>query len=234
MSNELATKQNNDTYLARYQTAGDGFSSFASEGGPGIIGTMMRCSKGDWSVGQDKDPLPAGTYVVVMDSMSRGWVKWVGNQIVDARVHAVTENLPVPHRYMLNDLDETTWEKNPDGTPRDPWVRDYRVVLIQTSAPHGTFTFIGASNGARVAMQDLCRAYSLDRHRFPDAMPVVSLSVTSRQSKSYGVIKGPKFTVEGWANVDDVKAGKKTTATPAKMVDVATTLNDALPDWSRA
>jgi hypothetical protein len=54
-----------------------------------------------------------------------------------------------------------------------------------------------------------------------------------RPNKTYGPIKGPWFEVQGWATVDDVRAGRKTKAA-AKKVEakpIAAELNDDLPNW---
>jgi hypothetical protein len=163
-----------------------------------------------------------------MDTASRGWVKWQGQKIVDARIKPIKDAEMLPHRLTLGDNDEELWEKGPDGQPRDPWAHDYRLVLVEMTAPHGEFTFCGSSYGARIAMQELCNGYSLDAVRYTDAWPVVSLGVNARKTTRYGVIKGPRFVIEGWAHLADVKAGKKTLAQPRK-IDMADELNDELP-----
>jgi hypothetical protein len=235
MSNEVATTNRNAGYVARYaDAAGDPYTNFASESGPGIQGTRLSCAKGDWTAGADKTPVPAvAKFLALVPTSSRGWVKWMGSQLVDARHNLVVDNVPMLNRYALGDTDESQWERNPDGSPRDPWGKDYRFVLVSMAPPHAEFTFIGSSHGARVALQDLCRSYGADRQRYPDAFPVVSLAVSSRQTQSYGTIKGPKFVVEGWAKLEDVKAGKKT-ATKAKAVtkaEVQAELDDEIPTW---
>jgi hypothetical protein len=188
-----------------------------------------------------------------MDSMTRGWVKWADSRIIDQRVQRRHRQRPYPHRYSLGDLDEATWEQNPDGTVRDPWQPDYRVVLIGLDPPHSELTFVGSSIGARIAFQDLCKAYTLGRTNHEGCMPVVSLEVGKRTSPRYGVIKQPAFSVQGWATVEDVKAGRKSkVAKPApdypelpgsldrragkgkaKQTDLEEVLNDAIPDWGQ-
>jgi hypothetical protein len=175
----------------------------------------------------------------------RGWLKWSEGGVVAADMGFVRDNFPVKHRYALGDLDESLWEKAPDGEPRDPWSRSYRALLIEISAPHGDVTFSGSSYGAHLALQDICRVYAAERQMHPDAYPVVQLTTKTRQNKHYGAIKGPWFNVVGWATPDNVRAGRKATAPVAKVeqkpkaakskapADFGKQLNDAIPDWGK-
>jgi hypothetical protein len=142
----------------------------------------------------------------------------------------------VPHRATLGDEDQSQWETDPAGNPRDPWTRTIRMLLIEMAVPHSDLTFSSSAWGAQIALQTLAGAYGLDKHLYPGAYPIVELTTKSRQSKSYGKIVGPWFNVVGWATPEDVRAGKKTTVQAKKVTakEVAAELNDELPDWGRA
>ena len=144
MTNDLTTKdQTNGNYLAQYEDA-DPYAAFANEAGSMIVGQLLTCKKGIWGIGRDEDKIPAGArYLLLVDTMMRGLVKWMGGAIVDAKMGFVKDNYLVPHRYSLGDLDEDQWEKGPDGEPRDPWSQSYLVQLVELSPPHGTLTFSG-------------------------------------------------------------------------------------------
>src|SRR6476660_3566695 len=148
MSTEVA-KQTNPSYVARYSAnAEDPYAAFAGEGGPGIQGKLLTCSKGDWGIGQDKTPVKAGAeFLFIVPEMMRGWLKWVDHAVAEADMGYVRDNFLVKHRMALGDDDEDQWEKNPDGTPRDPWSRSYRALLIEMAAPHGDVTYSGSSFG---------------------------------------------------------------------------------------
>jgi hypothetical protein len=230
--NEIA-KTATQSYVARYED-GDPYANFANEGGPGIQGKLLTCKKGSWEIGADNDPVKPGTlYLAIVPSSMRGFLKWVDGIVADARMGLVADNYLMPHRYTLGDMDEGQWEKNPDGTPRDPWSKAYRLLLIEMSAPHGDVTFSGSSYGAQLALKELCGIYAKDRHLYPDAFPVVALSTKSRMSKAYGKIVGPWFEVQGWASLEDVRAGRKRKAKAAKApkqgFDEA--VGDTLPNW---
>ena len=217
MTNDVTPKETNGNYVARYTDNVDPYAAFANEAGPMIVGQLLTCKKGVWGIGRDEDPVPEGArYLLLVPTMMRGMVKWMGGTVADAKMGFVKDNFLVPHRYSLGDLDEATWEKGPDGEPRDPWSKSYLVQLVELSPPHGDLTFSSGSYGARLACQEICRVYSEEGPAQPDVFPVLELTTKSRVTKSFGKIPGPWFTVHGWASLEDVKAGRKAGASKPK------------------
>ena len=206
MDDVPATKT--DTYIAsRYDI--DPYASFANEGGPGIVGQRLACTKGEWVAGPDQTPVPIGTpMLAIVPTASRGWVRFGPDGITGADVGLVAEGFKVKHRFALGDNDEGQWTAGPDGEPRDPWAVYFSVQLVQMSPPHGDLTFTSNSHGGRLALQDLCGTYAADRHLHEGQFPVVTIEVNSRRTK-YGQVKGPRFGVVGWASIEDVRAGRK-------------------------
>jgi hypothetical protein len=203
------TENENAAYLARYGTT-DPYLAYSEEGGPGIIGQRLGFAKGDWSLGADKTPVPHGArFLMLVPTASRGWVKWSEVGIFAADVGLIKDGFLMKHRYALGDMDESQWRVDPAGNPLDPWSQYVSVQLVELSPPHGDVTFTSQSWGGSLALKDMCRVYAIDAAQHPDAFPVVSLAVRSRPHKAYGQIKGPWFLVQGWASVDDVKAGRK-------------------------
>ena len=235
MSNEVTRRT--DNYAARYEITNP-YAAFAEEGGPGIVGKLLVCKKGDWSLGSDGDDVPAeARFLLLVDTMMRGWLKWHDGRVVEAEMGFVKDSFPVRHRYSLPDSDESQWEKLPDGTPRDPWAQSYRVLLVECRAPHGDVTFSGSSYGTALALKEICRVYSAEVALHPGALPVVKLTRKTRPHKQWGTIPGPWFEIVGWATVEDIKAGRKSQAAlakpkkKAKAQPVAAEINDELPDW---
>ena len=205
-----------DNYVARYEVT-DPYAQFANEGGPGIQGKRLTCKKGVWGIGQDCTPPPAGArYLFITDTMMRGWLKWVGGIVVAADMGRVADNFLVKHRYALGDLEEEEWEVAPDGKPHDPWSPAYRALFIDLSPPHGDLTFSGSSYGTRLGFQVFSGLYAAERAQHPGTDPVVELATAPWVSKHYGKQIRPDFPIVGWATVEDVKAGRKAQATPAK------------------
>jgi hypothetical protein len=234
MTSEIV-KSDNASYLARYnQDDRDPYEAFASEGGPGIQGKRLSCLKGDWVVGTDQDAVKAGTQcLAIVDTIGRGWLRWRNNVVMDAVFGLVKDGFLMPHRLSLGDEDKGEWEKDPSGNPRDPWSPVYRMLLVEMAAPHGDLTFSSTAWGAKLALQDLAFVYKDERHLYPDAYPIVDLTTKTRNSRSYGLIKGPWFNVVGWTTVADVRTGrkKKLKPVPPRPPAVGEALDDALPDW---
>ena len=120
---------------------------------------------------------------IVPETM-RGWMKWRDSRVVASDMGLVRDNFLVKHRYALDDLEESTWETNPDGTLRDPWAKTYRALLIECSPPHGDVTFSGSSYGLELALKEICRVYSAENELHPDAYPVVGLRPRHGQTRT--------------------------------------------------
>jgi hypothetical protein len=99
--------------------------------------------------------------------------------------------------------------------------------------PHSDVTFSGSSYGAQLALKELCRVYSTDGHLYEGAYPVVALGTKPRMSRSFGKIVGPWFEVQGWATIEDVKAGRKKKAKAAKAPQEGfnEAVGDEIPGW---
>jgi hypothetical protein len=233
-----ATKTATELYRAEYRDRYvDPFTAFANEGAPGILGQHLQCKKGDWVIGKDATPVAVGTpFLALMLETRRGWIKF-GEDGVTADVGLVAEGFMQKHRLALGDTDESQWPEGLDGKPRDPWQKYVNVRLIEAAVPHSDVTFTSTSWGGLTAVQDLCRAFSAERHLHPDAWPVISLQVKTRPSKAFGPIKGPDFKIEGWCTVEDLRTGRKSPAKPkaklnkAEPVDHAK-FDDPLPAWA--
>ena len=125
------------------------------------------CSKGDWSIGADKTPMGDGPqFLFIVPETMRGWLRWQDGAVTDADMGYVRDNFLVQHRAALGDDDESAWEKNPDGTPRDPWTRTYRALLIEMSPRMAT----SPSRALRSARRS---------HRRRSAAPIRQISTAS-------------------------------------------------------
>jgi hypothetical protein len=232
MSNEIKKTQNGNT-VAKYTNSRDGYANFGAEGRH----TIMRCSKGDWTVGFSRDPAPDGPFVAIMETAARGWVRWQNKRIVDYKINLVSENLPMPHRDSLGDLDETRWEPGFDGAQRDPWQLEFSIVLVDVNAPHEEYIFKGGSRGAKIALQSLCKTYAAERYLHEGQLPVVSLGINTRRDPQYGLIKEPAFKIERWASIEEVtgKAAPKPAvqAKPKPKTKTEELIDDEIPEWAR-
>ena len=93
-------------------------------------------------------------------------------------------------RNDLGDLDESQWE---DG--RDPWQMNDRIIMQDMEG--GLVTFSTQSTGGRRACDDLLNLYFKDKDH-EDLWPVVKIGTTYFNSREYGSIAKPAFTIVGW------------------------------------
>jgi hypothetical protein len=170
-------------------------------------GDLLKFSKGDFLAGRDNREIPLGTrFVVNMDSLEVGWVKWEDNRPVGRRMGRVIDEFKPPRRNELDDNDPALWGTDDDGKPRDPWQFSNNIVLAE-EANGCLYTFTTSSKGGIGAIGELCKTYGQVMRQHPDEWPIVALDVDSyaHANKSYGRIKFPIFEIVGWAPKDSTE-----------------------------
>ena len=175
-----------------------------SAGQKNLVGQLLKFSKGDWLTGEDNEELEAGTKLVaVMDQLLVGWVKWVGNKPEQQSMGLLIEGYQPPRRDVLGDTDDTTWEVDDRGQPRDPWQFTNYVVMKDPGAkmdPNSMYTFATSSRGGISAVAQLCQVYGKMMRERPEEYPIVALKTSSydHPKKEFGRIKVPVLEVVGW------------------------------------
>src|SRR5262249_4469541 len=85
---------------------------------------FVKFSKqGEYAV-SDTESIPAGTRCVAhVDEAEFGWRYWWGGKSVHekARMGRVCDRFVPPQRSELGELDQTQWEMDEQGAPRDPY-----------------------------------------------------------------------------------------------------------------
>src|SRR5262245_28199898 len=101
----------------------DAFAAYANAVAPrNIIGTLLKFSKGDYLAGEEGAPVATGTVVTAnVAELLVGWVRWAANKPTDHIMLRVADGKVVPKRADLGDLDQSKWEVDNHGEPRDPW-----------------------------------------------------------------------------------------------------------------
>ena len=169
-----------------------------------IVGTLLKFNKGDWLEGQDDNEVAVGTkFAACMDQLMVGWVKWVDGKPERQEMGLLTEGHTPPSRKSLGDTDETTWELDAQGKPRDPWQFSNYLLLKQPGkkfVPDQAWTFATSSRGGIGAVGELCKKYGKEMRSHPDQNPVVEVGVDSynHPNKEFGRIKVPVLTLVGW------------------------------------
>jgi hypothetical protein len=112
-----------------------------------IIGKLLKFSKGEYLAGQDNEEIAEGTRLVVnMDELMVGFQKWEGGKPADSEMGRVAEGFRPPKRADLGDLDESRWETDDRGQPRDPWQLT-NVVVLKAADGDQIYTFATSSKG---------------------------------------------------------------------------------------
>lgn len=169
----------------------------------GIVGSLLKFSKGDWLLGQEEQEIPLGTrYVCSMENFLVGWVKWVDNKPVELKFGRLVDGHKPPTRFELGDNDKTQWEVGSDGKERDPWQFTNQVLMKPVGKKYSTdiaITFATNSKGGIGGMGALCKEYAADRTH--DGMnPIVELGVSgyNHSNKEFGKIKTPVLKLVDW------------------------------------
>jgi hypothetical protein len=178
----------------------DPFEAFADALAPRhIIGKLLKFSKGDYLCGEKLEVIPIGTTLTAnLDEMLSGWIKWRGGQPTEHTMVRIALGAAPPKRSELGDNDESSWELDNSGQPKDPWTFTNYLPLMAHDGE--LFTFTTSSRGGLGAVADLSRRYAKHRRNNPDVFPIIALEVGSYEhaQKAFGRIKFPVFKPMGY------------------------------------
>src|SRR5262245_47997006 len=81
---------------------------------------LLKFVRGKYWTGNDE--VPAGRdFVAHVHQVNHGWVKFDDRKVIEQRVGPVAKGFKPCSRDKLGDTDEAKWERDGNGTPRDPW-----------------------------------------------------------------------------------------------------------------
>src|SRR5262249_771929 len=125
----------------------DPFEAYADAVSPrNIVGSLLKFSKGDYLAGEDGVLVPAGTtFTANADELRVGWVRWCDGKPVEHIMQRVADGAVPPKREELGDQDQSTWELDSTGQPRDPWQLTNYLPLMNELGE--LFTFTTSSRG---------------------------------------------------------------------------------------
>lgn len=165
-----------------------------------IVGTLLKFSKGDWLVGQDREEMARDELVAVVPGVVHGWVRWEDNKPAEQIMGPMVEGFAPPKRSTLGHDDESQWELGANGKPRDPWQVTVYLPMCSLDTTE-VFTFATSSDGGkRHAIAPLCREYGTHIRAHPNELPVVKLDQDSyaHSDRSIGRVKYPTLPVLRW------------------------------------
>ena len=184
------------TEVAKIENTATAIENAAREEGAGELGALLKFSKGHYFVGTDEIPI-GREYIAHVQHWVRGWVKFKDGALVESRVGRVADGYIVPPRDQLDELDETKWENDPAGNPKDPWCHQSYLPLEDIESGE-IVTFVSGSSGGRGAISKLCGRAA--KHLATMGSPRIKLGVELYRHRSFGRIEKPSFAITGWTN----------------------------------
>jgi hypothetical protein len=123
-----------------------------------IEGTRLKYRKGDWEDANGKLIALETHMVAHMDTFAVGHKRWENSRPTGSSMARLSAGqLPRP-RHELGDLDQSKWELDDCGKPKDPWSPTATIVLVNEKTGQ-VFTFSTNSRGGITALLKLTKAY---------------------------------------------------------------------------
>jgi hypothetical protein len=170
-------------------------------------------------------------FIANLDEAYRGYVRWYGGKPVEYNIGRIVDGFQMPYEDELSHRDQSTWETDRNGEPKDPWQKTYRLVMKDSGGE--LLTFVGSSWGAERGLRLLFGAYDRDCKDPGKLWPVVKLGADHRTHKTYGVVIEPRFNIVSWSTWDGrinakvIAAKQKEKA--EKQESFGTELDDEIP-----
>lgn len=196
------------------QFGNDPFSAYGAK--VSIGHQFLTFKNGEYLYGQNANVLPLKTRLAAnMPGLRVGWRRWWGSQVEDRTVRLIDGQPPEP-RSELGDLDESLWERNDTGQPRDPWQMSNILELVDAEGQ--SYLYTTSSKGGIGAIGRLCEQYGKLYRQRPGKTPIVELSNNFYIHPQYGKTYVPEFPIVDWAADGVLTEIKTAEAQPAKPV----------------
>jgi hypothetical protein len=188
--------------LPAFTSIGDGWDTEEDdEGGKNPIqGTLFTFTDGNYYQSGSSTPMPKGIRLIAV-GYTKGWIFWKGKRPIWSKSKLLESGKHLPERNTLGDTDQSLWELNPDGKPKDPWrLTKYIYFIDPLTAEYWTFS--SSSQGGAVAVGEVKDAIARVRTVHPNAVPEVE-PVSAPWKTKYGMKTRPKFVIKGWKGGND-------------------------------
>jgi hypothetical protein len=98
---------------------------------------FLKFKKDKYVIGKDITVPLATRFIAYPGDWRRGWAKFVGDQKIDEKICRVADDPTVLERDELGDLDQSEWEIDEDGKPKEPWTFQHYVPLENAKTGDG-------------------------------------------------------------------------------------------------
>lgn len=177
-------------------TRNDPYASYGAK--VGTTGQFLSFKSGEFLFGHDATELPIGTRLVAnMPALRVGWRRWFGAEVTEDLTEPLVSAGPMQRRDTLGDLDESKWETDDRGDPRDPW---QLTNILELSDGEETYIYSTGSKGGIGAIGRLCKEYGKEYRLRPGMLPIIELGRDFYNHKKFGKTYFPEFKIVGWAD----------------------------------
>jgi hypothetical protein len=169
-----------------------------------IIGDLLKFVKGDWLVGRDDEEFAEKELVAIVPGLIHGWIRWQDGRPAGHAMGLLVEGFDPPDRAALGHQEESQWELDGKGEPRDPWRPSIYLPMVTVDGKR-VFTFTTDSDGGRRrGVAPLCREYGHHIRQHPSEIPVVRLEQDSylHPNRNIGRVKFPIFPADRWVGAE--------------------------------
>ena len=182
----------------------------------GDMKPILRCEKGDWYLGKDKDEIVVGTrFALDMMSAEWGWLLWRNKKVEDRRMTLVASGQQPAPRADLGHTDSALWDRGDDGQPVDPWSKTIELPAREISGERREVTISGSSKGWEGCCKQLFKAFGEQMRANPGKHPVIELANGKYNHPKWGIVKVPVLNIVEWKSDAELAAGD-TPATKGK------------------
>jgi hypothetical protein len=162
-----------------------------------LKGERLKYEKGRWMYGQGNTKVAAGTtFTVNPEEILVGWQKWEGGKPTGANLGAIASGFRPPSRKSLGDTDESQWDTDDYGKPKDPWTE---TLILYLRDGDDDYTFPTSSYGGRNAVNGLLAEIGAEiGNHAHGALAVVEIGTSDYTHKKHGLIDIPTLKLVGW------------------------------------
>jgi hypothetical protein len=203
MGSEVATRantfvSNNDDYYAQLAQEAAGLKM----GGDGKAFMKFDGNSGDYSYGQNDDPLNIGDLLAANPrSFKRGWICWKDGEMMEEIMLSIEEGQP-PAKHTLKDYGP--YEEENDG-----WSEQFSIEFRMLDEPHAEMVFKANNASKRRALAGLMKDWSKTYKSHPGELPVIEIDETEfefKKGKRTFTKHAPVFKIVEWRAEDDLVA----------------------------
>jgi hypothetical protein len=185
-------------------------------------GRLLKFSKGKYYCGDDEIAI-GGEYIAHVATLLHGYVKFVDSKLIEQKLGKVADDFRLPKREELGDTDESAWERDATGAPRDPWAKQFYLPL-ENIASGEVLVYVTSSRGGSSAIGNLCSLYARNSI---NGLPVIRLGVSSYRHRTFGRIDTPDLKVLRWTGKSG--NGGEPDDDLVQVVNPADDMNDSIP-----